>query len=225
MSFELAVLIMAGGRGTRLWPWSRRSRPKQLLSLTGNATILEDTVRRVALLTPASRIFVIADADIVSSARRLLPDIPPPNFVLEVSPRSTWPSCVLGTAVISHVVAEDAAVLVLPADHAVRDEESFGCVLTTGLSRVREGGFVTFGVTPTRPETGYGYIRRGEILAAGPPAVHRGLSFHEKPTPDRAAAYVAAGDYAWNSGMFGWRADVFFSAACLLYTSPSPRDS
>lgn len=196
-----------------MWPWSRRARPKQLLSLGEGVSFLEATVERARTFTPAANIFLIADREIVSAARRFLPALPSQNFIVEPSPRNTWPSCVLGTAVVAHVVAADAPLIVLPADHAVRDEGAFGRALATGAARAQGGAFVTFGISPDRAETGYGYVKRGEVLAAGPPAVSRGLSFHEKPDAERARAYVASGEYVWNSGMFGWRADAFFAAA------------
>lgn len=208
-----AVLIMAGGRGTRLWPLSRRDRPKQFLSLVTDRTLLEDAYERVAPLLEASRLYVIAEEDILLKARPLLREIPLANFVAEPAARNTWPSCVLGTLEVADRLGSKATVLVLPADHAVDDDDAFRDALMAGFGRAAEGAIVTFGIKPDRPETGYGYVKCGEVLEAGAPRVRRGLTFKEKPDEATAREYLASGDYLWNSGMFVWRADRFLESA------------
>jgi mannose-1-phosphate guanylyltransferase len=208
-----AVLIMAGGRGTRLWPLSRRDRPKQFLSLVTDRTLLEDTYERVAPLLEPSRIYVIAEEDILLKARPLLREIPLANFVAEPTARNTWPSCVLGTLEVADRLGSKATVLVLPADHAVDNGDAFRDALMAGFGRAAEGAVVTFGIKPDRPETGYGYIKCGEVLEAGAPRVRRGLAFKEKPDEATAREYLASGNYLWNGGMFVWRADRFLELA------------
>jgi mannose-1-phosphate guanylyltransferase len=208
---------MAGGRGTRLWPLSRRNRPKQFLSLVTDRSLIEDTYARVAPLVEPSRIYVVAEEDILLTARPLLPDVPLANFIAEPCPRNTWPCCVLGTLQIADRLGAKTSILVLPADHAVDDEDAFRESLNVGFERAEAGAVVTFGLKPDRPETGYGYIRCGETPAEGPEAVRAGLSFKEKPDEATAREYVDSGDYLWNAGIFMWRADRFTELAKESY--------
>ncbi len=213
MSTRRAILIMAGGRGTRLWPLSRKNRPKQLLSLVTDKTLLEDAYARLVPLADPSVIFVVAEEDILLDARPLLPDMPLDNFLAEPAARNTWPCCVLGTLEAAARLGEDTTVLVVPADHAVADEKAFRAALAAGFARAAGGAVVTFGIRPTRADTGYGYIQCGEELGAEEPHVHAGLSFAEKPDAATARAYLSGGNYLWNSGMFVWRADRFLELA------------
>jgi mannose-1-phosphate guanylyltransferase/mannose-6-phosphate isomerase len=204
-----AILVMAGGHGTRLWPLSRRDRPKQFLSLVTDKTLIEDALARVEALVDPSRVYVIAEEEILLSARPLLRGVPLANFIAEPAARNTWPCCVLGTTVIAERLGPKATVLVLPADHAVRDVAAFREALERGFEVAEAGEVVTFGIKPDRAETGYGYIKCGAVVDGGEPRVREGLSFKEKPDEETAAHYLRSDDYLWNSGMFVWRADRF----------------
>ncbi len=208
---DVRAVVLAGGSGTRFWPLGRESRPKQFLPITGREPMLVRTVRRLRPLVPEKKVLVVADAARARAARRLLPGLPKSAFLVEPRARNTAPALMLATA---RVWLEDpeAVVAVLPADHLVRDEARFRRVLAAGAEAAsREPVLVTFGIPPTHPATGYGYIRhdrnKGRRIAGTP--FYPVLAFKEKPGPTLAKKYLAAGDYAWNSGMFLWRAGVF----------------
>src|SRR4051794_34428971 len=157
----LHAVIMAGGSGTRFWPKSRRNRPKQLLRLYGDASMLQQTVARVAPLVPPDRVLVITGADQAAGVREQLPDVPAENVVAEPCPRDTAP-CV---GLAAHVIARrdpNGVMIVMPADHVIRPAESFLKTVkaAVGVIEADPTAFVTLGVRPTHPETGYGYIER-----------------------------------------------------------------
>ena len=208
---DIRAVVLAGGSGTRFWPLGREGRPKQFLPITGREPMLVQTVRRVRPLVPEKKFVVVADAARARAARRLLPRLPKSAFLIEPQARNTGPALMLATA---RVWLEDpeAVVAVLPADHLVRDEARFRRVLAAGAeAAAREPVLVTFGIPPTHPATGFGYIRhdrtRGKRIAGT--SFYPVLAFKEKPGPALAEKYLAAGDHAWNSGMFLWRAGVF----------------
>ncbi len=202
----LHAVIMAGGAGTRFWPASRRDRPKQFLELAGTGPLLRATFDRVVPLVGAARTWVVTSRSMVARTRELLPELPGENVLGEPAGRDTaacagWAAAVLGAR------DSGAVCLLLPADHVVGDEEAFRRALAAGGAHVSgEGGLLTFGIRPTRPETGFGYLKLGprEATVDGL-AVHRLERFVEKPEPDRARRYVEGGDFLWNSGMFAWR--------------------
>ena len=201
----LVPVILSGGAGTRLWPLSRELYPKQLLPLMGEHTMLQDTARRLDGLNAAPPVVVCNDAHrfLVAEQLRLI-GINPRAIVLEPIGRNTAPAIALAAlaALKSAPKGEDPVLLVLPADHVIRDVAAFQAAAVTGMVSAEEGKLVTFGVVPRTPETGYGYIRRGESLGA----VQRIAQFVEKPNLTRAQAFVASGDHYWNSGMFVFRA-------------------
>ncbi len=210
-SRDVRAVILAGGRGTRFWPLGRAARPKQFLRITGPDPMLLQTVRRIRPLVPPRKITLIADAVQTRQARRLLPKLPKASFLVEPEARNTAPALMLATARV-WLENPEAVVVVLPADHLVCDEATFLRRLKSAVeAAARENALITFGIPPTSPATGYGYIRHnrgaGERIAGT--VFYPALGFKEKPDAVRAAEYIAAGDHAWNSGMFLWRAGVF----------------
>ena len=204
----LHAIIMAGGSGTRFWPKSRRDRPKQLLRLFGERTMLQQTVDRIRPMVPGERIVVVTGADQAAGTRDQLPELTAASIVAEPCPRDTAP-CVGLAAWLVHKKDPDGTMIVIPADHVVAPRETFLATVAAAVSVIDEDPttLVTFGVKPTRPETGYGYIERGELLEtrAGI-AVNRVVQFREKPDHETALQFLAAGNFAWNSGIFVWKA-------------------
>jgi mannose-1-phosphate guanylyltransferase/mannose-6-phosphate isomerase len=197
----LVPVILSGGSGTRLWPLSRELFPKQLLPLVGDETMLQDTVRRLADLTEAGPIVVCNEQHRFMVAEQLRQvAVTPAAIVLEPVGRNTAPAVAIAALAALQRAApnEEPVLLVMPADHLLKDVSAFHRAVRSGLAAAQAGKLVTFGVVPTKPETGYGYIRRGG--GAGP--VYPIREFVEKPDAARAAQYLAAGDYLWNSGMF-----------------------
>ena len=214
----LHAVVMAGGSGTRFWPKSRRNRPKQLLNLYGGATMLQQTVARIAPLVPPERTLIITGADQAEAVRAQLPDVPQANVVAEPCPRDTAPCVGLAAAIVARLDPE-AAMVVMPADHVIRPDETFRRTVRAALSVIEAdpSAFVTFGVRPTRPETGYGYIERGESegMVDGI-ARHRVAQFREKPDLATAERFLAEGNFAWNAGIFFWRARAVLDALHAL---------
>ena len=203
------AIIMAGGSGTRFWPLSRRKRPKQLLTLFGRNSLLEQTVARIQPAVPLDRIYIFTSEPILKEVRRLFPRIPSSQIVGEPASRNTAPT--LGVAAQEIVRRDpDGLMVVLPSDQIIAKIGVFRQVLRTAC-RVAStpGRSVVLGLKPTRPDTGFGYIRLGrrEGIAAGH-EVFRVVNFTEKPTLAAARHYVASGRYLWNGGMFIWKAST-----------------
>ncbi len=210
----LHAIIMAGGSGTRFWPRSRRDRPKQLLRLAGESTMIQQTVARIEHLVPPERVLVITGADQVAATREQLPDLPARNIVAEPAPRDTAPCVGLAASIVA---AKDPAgtMIVMPADHVIEPVDAFQRSVQAAVEVVDADpdSLVTFGITPDRPETGYGYIERGPKLdERGGIPVYRVLQFREKPDRQTAERFLAAGDFLWNSGIFVWRARTILEA-------------
>ncbi|MCS7060378.1 MAG: mannose-1-phosphate guanylyltransferase [Anaerolineae bacterium] len=198
----LHALIMAGGSGTRLWPLSRRNRPKQSLPLTGDRSMFQITVDRVLPLIPPERVHVVTNAEMARIFREQTPQIPLENYIIEPAPKDSGPAVGLGVA---HICRRDpdATLAVLSADHYIGRTDEFRRVLESAHELAGEGGIVTLGIRPTYPATGYGYIERGESL--GVRRYHeafRALRFREKPDQATAEAWFRDSRFSWNSGMF-----------------------
>ena len=202
-------IILAGGRGTRFWPLSRRRRAKQLLALDGKQTMIQQTLVRLLPLAPARQFWVITNTDLRPAITRQLRKIPAQQIVAEPVGRNTAPA--IGLAAFLLLRRDPHAVLgMFPSDHVIAAPEKFRATLRKGIEIAAAGeNIVVLGILPTRPETGYGYIEAG--TASGPGAL-RVCRFTEKPDLARARQFVSAGNYFWNSGMFLWRADTLANA-------------
>jgi mannose-1-phosphate guanylyltransferase/mannose-6-phosphate isomerase len=197
----LYPVILSGGSGTRLWPLSRAALPKQLLPLAGERTMVQETALRLEGLPEMGAPLVICNNDhrfLIAEQMREV-GVSPLAIILEPLGRNTAPAAAVAAL---HLLARDAdaVMLLLPADHLIRDVPAFHAAVASGMRAVRAGCLTTFGIVPNAPETGYGYIQRGDDLGLeGPRRVAR---FVEKPAREAAEAYLASGEYFWNSGMF-----------------------
>jgi len=205
------AVIIAGGRGERFWPLSRAARPKQFLGLTGKKTMFRQTVERVAGAVGFDRILVITAGEFSSLVASQAPEIPPENILGEPVGRDT--AAAIGLAALEVASRDPEAVLaVLPADHYINREDRFLEVLQGAVEAARGDFLVTLGITPTRPETGYGYILKGDPAGSfGGLGAFRVERFTEKPDLERALEFLGSGRYLWNSGMFVWRAGVILN--------------
>lgn len=205
------VIIMAGGRGERFWPVSREATPKQLITLLGKRSFLQQAVDRVRALVPAKNILIITNAVQAAAVRKQLPELPADNVIAEPVGRDTCAAVTLGAAVVG-ARSTTATMAVLPADHVIPDDKAFQQVLGDSLDLASRGQvIVTIGIQPSGPETGYGYIRH-DLTVLPPPAgvkkyrtrFFKSEQFVEKPPLETAIEYVNAGNYRWNAGMFVW---------------------
>ena len=197
------AVIMAGGSGTRFWPLSRAARPKQLLPLGSDVSLLRATRDRIADVVPAEHTLIVTSQALAPAIRAELPELPAQNVLAEPVGRNTAP-CVGWAASVVARREPEAVLAVLPADHHIADSSGFQRVFSRAVEAARSGDMVTVGIRPTRPETGYGYVELGEELA---PGVQRARRFVEKPDELRARQFLASGRFLWNSGMFFFRAD------------------
>jgi mannose-1-phosphate guanylyltransferase len=203
----LHAVIMAGGSGTRFWPASRHHLPKQLLTLATETPLLRMTFERLGDLVPVDRVWVVTTAETAEATRKILPELPPENTLSEPMGRNTA-ACAGLAACATQKADPEAVCIVLPADHVIGEEARFRAAMAAGAEFVsREGGLLTFGVRPTRPETGYGYLELGpEHTLEGEWSIHRLRRFVEKPDVDHARTYLESGGHLWNAGIFAWRA-------------------
>ncbi len=212
----LYVLILAGGSGERFWPLSRKSRPKQLLSLLSKETMLEATVKRLDGLVPLAQILILTNADQEVAVRECCPDLPRENIVAEPAKRDTAAAIALGAGWIARR-AQNATMVVLPADHLIRDSATFQTTLRAAAAAAEQtGDLVTIGIEPTWACPGFGYIEVGEkvnIVDAPPgPAISKVIRFREKPNAELAESFFKQGNFRWNAGMFIWSIQAILSA-------------
>ena len=205
----LHAVIMAGGSGTRFWPQSRKKMPKQLLRLAGSRTMIQQTADRCYSWVDTTNIWVVTNDVQAEATKSQLPEIPAQNVLLEPAARNTAP-CV-GLAAIQILARDpDGIMFVLPADHVIHTDESFAAAAKRAVEVVEEDSsrLVLFGVIPTFPATGFGYIERSEALSDATPRLYQVKAFREKPHRELAEEYLRAGRYFWNCGIFCWKAQT-----------------
>ncbi len=214
---EFAAVILAGGSGTRFWPRSRRAQPKQVLSLDGGGTMIQNTVERVKPVISAGQVWIITNDLLANTIATQLPDLAREQIVREPAARNTAPACGLAAFLVERS-SPDTVLGVFPSDHTIGDVERFRQVICAGAELARRSAaIVVLGVQPTRPETGYGYIELGAAVGPVPGCgesipVRRVRRFTEKPDKVRAKRFVRSGNFVWNSGMFLWTAKTLADA-------------
>ena len=215
MTNSLYALILAGGSGERFWPLSRRARPKQLLQLVSDKTLLEETIDRLEGLVPHERILILTNVDQEVALRELLPDFPSENIVAEPTKRDTAAAVALATGWVAKR-DHQATMLVLPADHVIKQREAFHETLRTAVRAAEEtGAMVTIGVKPTWACPGFGYIEQGASVPlksstkANP--IFRVVRFREKPNAELADRFFCDDKFRWNAGMFVWSVPTVLS--------------
>ncbi|HEX2697564.1 MAG TPA: mannose-1-phosphate guanylyltransferase [Anaerolineales bacterium] len=211
MNEHTYAVIMAGGGGTRLWPVSRKDRPKQLLPLLGKETLFQTTVSRLGNLFPPERILVVTVGEQAGEMQIQVPAIPPENYLIEPAPRGTASVVGLAATVLKRR-DPDAVMAVLPSDHFIRNRDLFHYLLRAAFDVAEHKYLVTLGIAPLNPSTAYGYIQQGEALSGDfQYPVYKVRRFKEKPDHQSAQEFLRSGDHSWNSGMFIWRADVILA--------------
>ncbi|MBK8025652.1 MAG: mannose-1-phosphate guanylyltransferase [Chloroflexi bacterium] len=205
------AVILAGGGGTRLWPMSRAELPKQLLPLIEDTSMFHVSIERLAPLFPPDHVYVVTGERFAEMMMADASEIPRENFIVEPEGRNTGPAAALAVTTISKRDPE-ATVALLTSDHHIAYKERFRSVLASAHTVAQEGFIVTLGISPSMPSTGFGYIRRGELMREvdGFECYHS-LNFTEKPDAQTARHFLRSGEYSWNSGMFIWRADLALS--------------
>jgi len=207
---SIYALILAGGSGTRLWPRSRRDSPKQLLPLFSQRTMLQETYDRIVPILSPDRIFIGTNQAYVATVHKQLPEVPRKNIIGEPVVHGTAPS--IGLAAL-HIQKRDpdAVMVSLHADHYIEKPAGFRRALLNAARVAAQGYLVTLGIQPSQPETGYGYVHRGELIdQIGAQPVYRVAQFVEKPDEETAVRYLQSGEYYWNSGIFAWQISTLF---------------
>ncbi|RME00009.1 MAG: mannose-1-phosphate guanylyltransferase [Calditrichaeota bacterium] len=202
----MLALIMAGGSGTRFWPKSRKKHPKQLLSIYGKETMLQQTVNRLKPAVPVEKIFIVSTQSQIEEIQKQLPQIPPQNIIVEPVGKNTAPCIGLGALYMRRVDPEEVMV-VLPADHLITKEELWLQQLQQAEAVARHtNALVTIGIRPSYPSTGYGYIQfTNDVVNIDSISAYKVKTFAEKPNYETACRFLESGDFLWNSGIFIWK--------------------
>jgi len=210
---RFAPVILAGGSGTRFWPRSRRARAKQVLALEGERTMIQQTLERLQPLASADDVWVITNCWLRDVIAEQLPKVPNRQVICEPCARNTAPACALAAFLLERTEPE-TVLGVFPSDQVVKDVARFAEVIGAGVKLAAAGeNIVVLGVQPTRPETGYGYVEQGAAMdAIDGVSVTRVKRFREKPDPATAERFLAAGNFAWNGGIFLWSAKTLAAA-------------
>lgn len=210
----LCGLIMAGGMGTRFWPLSTEEKPKQFLNLVGQDTMLQATVKRILPIIPMERIFISTGEKYKEIVMEQLPELKEENIIVEPEGRNTAPCIALGAMYINRFF-KDSTMVVLPSDHLIGDEDRFVGIIAKYNKAIEtmKTGIITFGMKPTRAETGYGYIKANvEYKKFNTNNFYMVEKFEEKPNKEKAEEYLKEGTYLWNGGMFLWKTDFIIEA-------------
>jgi mannose-1-phosphate guanylyltransferase len=209
---------MAGGSGERFWPLSRKAKPKHLVPLLSELTLLEQTVKRVEHAIPSSQIFVLTNAAQIAGCREVLKHLKPGQFIAEPEKRDTAPACALGTALVRRLDPE-AVVVFLPADALIKDAKTFGAQLKAASAlAAKHDTIVTFGIRPDHPSTRFGYLKAGQAMKESTKACpfFEAEKFVEKPNEPTARKYLKTKKYFWNAGIFLWKSSTFLREAKRL---------
>lgn len=214
---NLCTLIMAGGKGTRFWPKSTEKKPKQFLNLIGNKTMLQLTVERSLKITPIEKIFVVTGETYKELVKEQLPNLPEENIIIEPVGRNTAP-CILLASLYIKQIYDNTNIVVLPSDHIVKDIDNFRHTIINAdnyIENENKNSIITIGITPTRPETGYGYIKYSDKKYK---EVVKVEEFVEKPDVETARKYLVNGQYLWNAGMFVFNVNYMLKELKENYT-------
>jgi len=205
---NIYAVILAGGMGTRFWPVSRKSNPKQFLNITGKGSLFHETLARIKPTVSGSRVFIVTNAQYQKAIERQVAQfrIPKANILLEPSGKNTAPAVCWAAAKI-HKIDPDAVIAVLPSDHLIANRRKFAKVLGEAISLAQDEYLVTLGIIPTRPETGYGYLQTEKKKINGR-SIIQVKKFKEKPSLAKAKQFMRKTNYFWNSGMFVWKSSV-----------------